>query len=123
MKSGTLDNAASLLLNGAVVSGAGTLQNNPGGTLSGGGVIAAAFSNQGSLELGSGLSLSVGNDASRALYVGLVVLDGGLGPLADISSAANIYCDGHAAGNAWLKGRTYAFGSGGGALVAAVPEP
>jgi hypothetical protein len=77
----------------------------------------------GSLELGSGLSLSVNSDSSHALYTGLIVLDGGLGQLAAINSAANIYYDGNAAGNAWLQGKAYAFGSGGGALVAVVPEP
>jgi hypothetical protein len=77
----------------------------------------------GSVEFGSGLSLSVGSDASRALYAGLVVLDGGLGQLASVNSAANIYYDGNATGNAWLQAKNYAFGSGGGALVAVVPEP
>jgi hypothetical protein len=77
----------------------------------------------GGLELGAGLNLNIGSDASRAFYTGLLVLSGGLSQLASINSAANIYYDGNAAGNAWLQARNYAFGSGGGSLVAVVPEP
>jgi hypothetical protein len=53
----------------------------------------------------------------------LFQLDGGLSQLADINSAANIYYDPSLDGNAYLQGRSWAFGSGGGQLLAAVPEP
>ena len=57
------------------------------------------------------------------MYTGLFLLDAGLAQLAQVNSAANIYYDAHASGNAYLQGRSYAFGSGGGSLVAVVPEP
>lgn len=94
----------------------------------------------GSLTLGAGgtYALSDGNGVTGgALYVGQLTLDGGLAQLGTINSAFNIYYNIRAAGNEYLGGQTYAFGSGGGKLIgvgeslnkaklsaaAVVPEP
>ncbi len=72
------------------------------------------------LALGSGsrYQLLDGNAAAGgALYVGLLELQDGLGQLRNISSNFNIYYDALLAGNAYLGGQTYAFGSGSGHLI------
>jgi hypothetical protein len=107
-----------------VFDGSGTEQLTLAGTDKG--ASAAGYDDNfswGTVELNSGVALAIGSDAGRALYAGLFILDGGLTQLANISSAANIYYDPGLAGNAYLHGETYAFGSGGGQLLAAVPEP
>lgn len=83
------------------------------------------------LSLGTGSRYDVvdGNaSVGGALYVGLIDLQDGLTQLQRISSDYNIYYDALLAGNAYLGGRTYAFGGGSGHLIgitsaAAVPEP
>lgn len=63
--------------------------------------------------------LTDGNSLSGgALYVGHIQLEGGLSQLASINSPFNIYYDPTVAGNAYLGGQTYAFGTGGGHLIA-----
>lgn len=63
--------------------------------------------------------LTDGNGVSGgALYVGHIQLEGGLSQLASINSPFNIYYDPTVAGNAYLGGQTYAFGTGGGHLIA-----
>ncbi|RZI83066.1 MAG: PEP-CTERM sorting domain-containing protein, partial [Rubrivivax sp.] len=76
----------------------------------------------GSLDLTDGLP--VRRNGRAALYVGEVTFEDGIGQLSNIASDYNIYYDPTLAGNAYLGGRSYAFGSGSGSLVAAaVPEP
>ncbi len=76
----------------------------------------------GRVELAAGAGLSLRSAApGGALYTGAFVLDGGLGQLAAIHSAANIYYDAGLAANGYLGGASYAL-SGGGTL-APVPEP
>ncbi len=63
--------------------------------------------------------LTDGNNVSGgALYVGHIQLEGGLSQLASINSPFNIYYDPTAVGNEYLGGQTYAFGTGGGHLIA-----
>lgn len=63
--------------------------------------------------------LTDGNSVSGgALYVGHLQLEGGLSQLASINSPFNVYYDPTVAGNAYLGGQTYAFGTGGGHLIA-----
>lgn len=63
--------------------------------------------------------LTDGNGVSGgALYVGHIQLEGGLSQLASINSPFNVYYDPTVAGNAYLGGQTYAFGTGGGHLIA-----
>ncbi len=72
------------------------------------------------LALGSGSRYQMldGNaTAGGALYVGLVELQDGVGQLRNINSNYNIYYDALLAGNAYLAGQTYAFGSGSGHLI------
>lgn len=72
------------------------------------------------LALGSDsrYQLTDGNAAAgAALYVGLVELQDGLGQLRNIKSNYNIYYDALLAGNAYLGGQSYAFGSGSGHLI------
>ncbi|WP_292992740.1 PEP-CTERM sorting domain-containing protein [Nitrosomonas sp.] len=78
-----------------------------------------------SLSLASGAELNIldGNAASgAALYVQLIYLGGGLNQLNDIYSDYNIYYNPTLAGNAYLKGNTYAL-DGDGVLAPAIPEP
>lgn len=73
------------------------------------------------LVLGAGgqYVLTDGNSVSGgALYVGRFQLEGGLSQLASINSPFNIYYDASAAGNEYLGGQSYAFGTGGGHLIA-----
>lgn len=72
------------------------------------------------LALGSGsrYQLMDGNAAAGgALYVGLLELQDGLSQLRNIKSDYNIYYDALLAGNAYLGGQSYAFGSGSGHLI------
>lgn len=63
--------------------------------------------------------LTDGNSISGgALYVGRIQLEGGLTQLASVNSPFNIYYDAAAVGNEYLGGQNYAFGSGGGHLIA-----
>ncbi|WP_152606589.1 PEP-CTERM sorting domain-containing protein [Aquabacterium sp. NJ1] len=63
--------------------------------------------------------LTDGNNLSGgALYVGHIQLEGGLSQLASINSPFNVYYDPTVAGNEYLGGQTYAFGTGGGHLMA-----
>lgn len=63
--------------------------------------------------------LTDGNNLSGgALYVGHIQLEGGLSQLASINSPFNVYYDPTVAGNEYLGGQTYAFGTGGGHLIA-----
>lgn len=75
------------------------------------------------LALGSGsrYQLIDGNAAAGgALYVGLLELQDGLSQLRSIKSNYNIYYDALLAGNAYLGGQSYAFGSGSGQLIGIV---
>jgi hypothetical protein len=77
-----------------------------------------------SLEGDSILSLIDGNALpGAALYVGEFTLLNGIGQLADIQSAFNIYYNPILAGNAYLGGQSYALAGGGSLIAAAVPEP
>lgn len=63
--------------------------------------------------------LTDGNSVSGgALYVGHIQLEGGLSQLASINSPFNVYYDPTVVGNEYLGGQTYAFGTGGGHLIA-----
>lgn len=75
----------------------------------------------GEVSLGTGgqYLLTDGNaTAGGALYVGVFNLQGGLTQLGSINSAFNVYYDASLAGNAYLGGLSYAFGKGGGHLMA-----
>lgn len=76
---GSLNNNASITLNGALLSGAGTLSNNAGGTLAGPGIVSSSFQNLGgTVAPGSG-TLSITTPWTNA---GLVLLTGPTSSLA-----------------------------------------
>jgi hypothetical protein len=108
--------AASLIFDGTGNQTFSLAGSDKGDTLAG-------FSNNfawGEIELKSGVNLILQDghsNASAALYVGLLLLDGGLGQISRINSAYNIYYDTLLTGNAYLQGKTYNL-TGGGQLIA-----
>lgn len=82
----------------------------------------------GVLELAAGDSLVLQNPSSAnlhpALYVDELILDGGIGSLADLSgSGIVLYYNGNDPANAYLNEQSYILGGTGGLVVTPSPEP